>query len=311
MLEMIFFEAQNNDYHLQCLANTKCSMCMFQGKADGYKKQRSAEQIASEKALLNKRVQEIANQLSRLKQVQAKAEAKKGGQEVAKDKPSLRVQIGGKSRKVATVVETPEKIMFNFGPEVENDVVLVTPKRRRSLVDLSPSTKPNLPPLVIAEIDRETSEIAQKIAGQMRQEAEAKKAYLKKIEEEKSVSKHDERTDKDDARTETDQHKLLKDPERTENKPEKKIHTKDEKTNNKTMESTTVNNQNNKENLLNNKSASLTIGSSSTADKYRSRVSDCSIVIPSGQQLDQLRRTLVSACIPWFYGSVVISSNSW
>ena len=56
---------------------------------------------------------------------------------------------------VTAAPKVPTKIVFSCGSDVEKDLVLVTPKRRTSLLSLSPTTTPNLPTPISRVIKKE------------------------------------------------------------------------------------------------------------------------------------------------------------
>ena len=108
-------------------------------------KEKLAEDIAREKARLKDREREVAEKLKSLKEVQAKAKAKKKNAARNPRVKSKKAKL--KNTDSSEHIHTTPVMSFNFGPEVENEVTVITPKRRRSLADMSPSTLLDLPNL--------------------------------------------------------------------------------------------------------------------------------------------------------------------
>ena len=108
-------------------------------KTVGLSSQVPASDIHNAKQQLKERERRIADKIRELKERMQQPSGKVKGRD-AKAKLNKKVSW----RKPRSRKQSLEKISLNVGANDEHEVTVLTPHRRRSLADLSPSTRPNL-----------------------------------------------------------------------------------------------------------------------------------------------------------------------
>ena len=98
------------------------------------KRQVSSQALAQEKQRLQELEKQLATRIKQYKDSQTK-------QQKEKQKAAISPQ-----RLVPENIKTEEKMVFDFGADVEKEMVTITPHRRHSLLGKSPTTKPQLTP---------------------------------------------------------------------------------------------------------------------------------------------------------------------